>query len=189
VCSPHSLFFLASIPINPPSGTPPPPPGELLKDVQMSEEPLPNGSHHNGLNGDVIMNDARVTSSPTPEAPPDSSMASPDGSQPDASMSSHLDDNDGDKPRPAKRARMHSDADQASLAHVSSCHFFVRQYGRANSACLMYHINKSLPLLPPRLLRPTPALHLQPLPLPLQLLVLQHCRTPNSVSVNRRFAR
>ena len=125
------IIFSASIPINPPSGTPPPPPSELLKDVQMSEEPLPNGSHHDGPNGDIIMNDARVTTSPTPDGPPDSSIASADGSQTDALMSSHPspDDHDEDKPRPAKRARMHSDADQASLAHVSSCHFLYASMG------------------------------------------------------------
>ena len=168
------ILFPASIPINPPSGTPPPPLGELSRDVQMLEEPLPNGSHHDGPNGDIVMNDAPATSSPTPEIPPESTMASLDGSQPDVSMSSHPspDDHDEDKPRPAKRARMHSDADQASLAHVSPCHFLVRQYGRANPACLMYHVNKSLPLLPLRQLRPILVAHPPPL-LPQQPIVLR----------------
>jgi bromodomain-containing factor 1 len=104
-----------SIPINPPTGTPPPPPGELLKDVQMAEVSLPNaqpnGNHCDGLNGDVAMDDVLAESSATtPDAPPESSMASANGSAHD----------DEDKPPPAKRARMHSDADKASLAHSAT---------------------------------------------------------------------
>ncbi|KAF8641126.1 hypothetical protein AX17_000768 [Amanita inopinata Kibby_2008] len=123
----------SSIPIHPPSGTPPPPPGELLKDVQMAEgslqAPLRNGTNLvDGSGVDVVMNDAHAPSSATtPEAPPESSMASVDGSQHEASMSNHpspvintnLDD-EGDRPPPAKRARMHSDADKASLAHSAT---------------------------------------------------------------------
>lgn len=114
----------ASIPINAPNGTPPPPPGELLKDVQMAEESLQNGDHHPGLNGDVVMNDVRAQSSvTTPEAPPESSLASPEGSQADVLQSNRASPasvHGEDKPRPAKRARMHSDADQAVLAHSAT---------------------------------------------------------------------
>ena len=72
--------------------------------------------------------------------------ASADGSKPNISMLNHPSHDDDDKPRPEKGARMHSDADQALLAHVSPCHCFVRQYGMIHdSACFMYHIKKSLP--------------------------------------------
>ncbi|PFH50751.1 hypothetical protein AMATHDRAFT_47670 [Amanita thiersii Skay4041] len=108
-----------SIPINPPHGTPPPPPGELLKDVQMAEL---NQQH------DVSMEDGRAQSSATtPEVPPESLVPSAEGSQHDASMSNHpspvvnTNIDDGDiKPPPSKRARVHSDADIASLAHSAT---------------------------------------------------------------------
>ena len=120
--------YVASIPIDPPNGTPPPPPGELLKDVQMAEvfvpNAQPNGNHRDGLNGDVAMDDVRAESSvTTPEAPPES-MVSADGSQ--AGASGH---DEEDKPPPAKRARMHSDADKASLAHVSPRPFLYASIG------------------------------------------------------------
>ena len=85
------------------------------------------------------------------------------------SISSHPspDDDDGDKPRSAKRARMHSDADLASLAHVSSCHFLYASLMGVliqPVLCIVTPIN----VCHLRLFRPMSVLHLQPLPLSFQ---------------------
>jgi len=73
----------------------------------------------NGHSQDVVMDD---TVSQTPAATPgisaEFSMTSLDGSTQSTTRSYPEDDDDHDEP-PAKRARMYSDADMASLAHVS----------------------------------------------------------------------
>jgi len=132
----------ATIPIEPPKGTPPPPAGELLEDVRMAEESLPTKE------SDVQMADADANAEAKPlnghangltlesSAPPTSlpavsssqtavdSLASP---YPNNTTS----DNDDDKPPPAKRARKYSDAERASLANVSILSP-VRRCGRAD---------------------------------------------------------
>ena len=71
-----------------------------------------NGSHH-----DIIMDDvATETPVTTPGPHPDSTIATNE-----STVASTVPSNDqpDDQPPPAKRARMHSDADKASVAHVS----------------------------------------------------------------------
>lgn len=108
-----------TIPIHAPKGTPPPQTGELLEEVRMAEDQPhpPNGL--NGTNGDVPMTiDTPVT---TPGVPPSSSIDTIESNGASTSHTTPNDcaDQDDDQPRPAKRPRVHSDADKASLAHVS----------------------------------------------------------------------
>ena len=113
---PASLKFFFSIsgtiPIHAP--TPPSPPGQLLDGVKIP----PTNGLVNGHSQDVVMGD---TDSQTPAATPgisaDFSMASLEGSTQSVARS-YPDDSDDHEP-PAKRARVHSDADMASLTHVS----------------------------------------------------------------------
>ena len=70
--------------------------------------------------GDVKMEDS---------VPPESTPAPTPGPANEHIATS---DDDHAKPPPAKRARVHSDADQASFTHVSSCLLIVRRYWRAN---------------------------------------------------------
>ena len=69
---------------------------------------------------DIIMGDA-VTETPatTPGLLPDSSLATVVSNGASSPHSPLPQSNDDHKPPPAKRARMHSDADMASLAYVS----------------------------------------------------------------------
>lgn len=105
----------AAIPIHPPNGTPPPPPGDLLDDVKMAEQ-LPNGVHHDT---DVHMDDV--------EAQPPTSPATAEPSAPGITTSgsstprpaSQLDDGEH-QPPPAKRPRVHSDVDKASFSQNSA---------------------------------------------------------------------
>jgi len=105
----------ATIPFHVPTGTPPPPPGELLEDVKLAEATsLPSS------NEDILMGDAATeTPATTPGLLPDSSMATIELNGASTSYSSPNERDDDHNPPPAKRARMHSDADIASLAHVS----------------------------------------------------------------------
>ena len=139
-CSP----VVDSIPIAPPHGTPPPPPGELLQDVKMAEEPTP------ATNGDVEMtetssqtnglphgqtHDSPVATPVSPSLPAavsssETAVDSHDASSPYANNSNaNNDDDDHDKPPPAKRARKYSDADKASLANVSTSSFLCAVMG------------------------------------------------------------
>ncbi|KAI0374378.1 Bromodomain-containing protein [Pilatotrama ljubarskyi] len=93
-----------SIPIAPPHGTPPPPPGELLEDVKMAEEHTPA----NGV--DVEMSETSGQANGLPNG--QTSYANP--------VHANNDDNDDDKPPPAKRARKYSDAERASLANTAT---------------------------------------------------------------------
>ncbi|KAG6911769.1 hypothetical protein DXG01_000015 [Tephrocybe rancida] len=96
----------ATIPIHPPNGTPPPPTGEPFEDVKMAEEssqPITNGVHSS--QDDVVMRDTTETPATTPGLHADSSMA-------DVTSPSYPSQED-DQPPPAKRARMHSEADDA----------------------------------------------------------------------------
>ncbi|KAF8898359.1 Bromodomain-containing protein [Infundibulicybe gibba] len=107
-----------SIPTHPPSGTPPPP-EQVLEDVKMTEVITPAS---NGINGDIVMADAEVRSPATsPGLPADSPMES---NPPSTSHTSPNDlptqEDDEVKPPPAKRARMFSDADKASLSHSAT---------------------------------------------------------------------
>ncbi len=99
--------------IPPLHGTPPPSAGA---DVEMVEEP----AHTNGVNGtngvDAHMSDADAN---TPHTPNLHLMSSPEAS---TSYISPKPEDDADHPPPAKRARVHSDADKASLANVCSMH-------------------------------------------------------------------
>jgi bromodomain-containing factor 1 len=129
----YSLSFflpLASIAIDPPHGTPPPPPGELLEDVKMAE-----GSHPEKL--DVQMAEVGPNGRLS-EQPKRSREPTPVASFPGATSSSTAVDSvgastsyttpneysaqedEGSLPPPAKRARTFSDPDQASvIMHVS----------------------------------------------------------------------
>ncbi|RDX56080.1 Bromodomain-containing protein [Lentinus brumalis] len=124
-----------SIPIAPPHGTPPPPPGELLEDVKMAEEPAPATSRDvemaetsdkaNGLpNGQTHDSPLATPVSPSLPAAVSSSetaVDSHDASSPYANnTNANNDDDDHDKPPPAKRARKYSDADKASLANTGT---------------------------------------------------------------------
>ncbi|CAA7264706.1 unnamed protein product [Cyclocybe aegerita] len=113
----------STIPIHPPNGTPPPPPGDLLDDVKMAESSQHNGDTHLNGHDDVIMGDTDTqTPGATPGATPgistDFSMASIDGAS-SSNTRSYPEDSDDREP-PAKRARMHSDADMASTAHSAT---------------------------------------------------------------------
>ncbi|KAF8168327.1 hypothetical protein B0H34DRAFT_670517 [Crassisporium funariophilum] len=118
----------SSIPIHAPSGTPPPPPGDLLEDVKMSESMQINGTvtvHMNGNgNGrdDVVMDDNDAhTPATTPGISADFSMASIDGASSTSVTRSYPDDSDDhDREPPAKRARMQSDADTGYTAHSAT---------------------------------------------------------------------
>ncbi|KAF7784761.1 hypothetical protein Agabi119p4_926 [Agaricus bisporus var. burnettii] len=104
----------AVIPVDPLLGTPPPQTGDSLEDINMDERTsVPNGVHHDA---DVHMDDGNV---PPPTSPPtmDGSLVDIDVSG--TSILSQADEEEH-KPPPAKRARMHSDADQASLAHSAT---------------------------------------------------------------------
>lgn len=101
----------ATIPVHPPSGTPPPPPGDLLEDVKLAEA-TPSSE-------DVVMGDAPIeTPATTPALRPTATVISNGNGASTSHSSPH--DHEGDhQPPPAKRARLHSDADMASLTHVS----------------------------------------------------------------------
>lgn len=73
----------------------------------------------NGVNGheDVAMADINPTPDATPGISAEFSMASIDGGSTSATRS-HPEDSDDHEP-PAKRARTLTDADMASIAHVS----------------------------------------------------------------------
>jgi bromodomain-containing factor 1 len=55
-----------------------------------------------------------------------------------------MQDDDEARPPPAKRARKYSDADQASIANVSTS-VIVRLDRRANSACLPFYLPSANP--------------------------------------------
>lgn len=134
-----SYTLPATIPIEPPKGTPPPPAGELLEDVRMAEEP----SHPSlpAEDTDAHMADAEAPLLPAngqvdglkPESPAatplsasipavSSSETAVDSIAPSSPYPNNtiaVDHDDDDKPPPAKRARKHSDAERASLANVS----------------------------------------------------------------------
>lgn len=68
---------------------------------------------------DVVMRDTEPETHPTPlEADASMSSVTLNGASPTSSTPAGP-QHDDDQPPPAKRARMHSDADDASLAHVS----------------------------------------------------------------------
>ncbi|KAG6885943.1 hypothetical protein C0993_007445 [Termitomyces sp. T159_Od127] len=90
----------ATIPVDPPKGTPPPPSGSLLEDVRMAEDSsvlATNGVNHD----DIVMNDNTETPATTPGFHADSSTA-------DISTPSYP-PHEEDQPPPAKRARMESE--------------------------------------------------------------------------------
>lgn len=128
--------YIAAIPVHPPNGTPPPQTGDLLEDVKMAEQPpITNGVHHDA---DVHMEDGDIHP-PTSPATADASMAAIDASGVSPSRPFSRGDDEEHKPPPAKRARMLSDADQASFTHVnvSTLIFSVRRNGRANFYALL----------------------------------------------------
>ncbi|TBU49725.1 Bromodomain-containing protein [Dichomitus squalens] len=124
-----------TIPIAPPHGTPPPPPGELLDDVKMAEQnpPVPGGDVEmsessgkvNGLpNGQTHESPVATPVSPSVPAVTSSSETAVDShlaSSPYANNTNANEDDDHDnKPPPAKRARKYSDAERASLANTGT---------------------------------------------------------------------
>jgi hypothetical protein len=143
-------FYIAdSIPINPPHGSPPPPPGQLLPDVQMAESSTEVGSQP-----DDTMHEGATMKTETmgsPElAPHVNGNGHPNGDvQMHASMDSVAADGSNsstgsmrrsaeamleDEP-PAKRARKMSGDEQAgptSFGNVSLPSLSVRPYRRAD---------------------------------------------------------
>ncbi|KAI0757215.1 Bromodomain-containing protein [Daedaleopsis nitida] len=124
-----------SIPVAPPKGTPPPPPGELLEDVKMAEESADapaadvemsdTSGKANGLpNGQTHESPVATPVSPSLPAAVSSSETAVDShaaSSPYANnTNANNDDDDHDKPPPAKRARKYSDAERASLANTGT---------------------------------------------------------------------
>ena len=103
---------LAGIPVDSPNT--PPPTGELLPDVEMAEQSLPS-VHTNGINGtngdDVQMSEPEAHS---PPVTPAVALTTPEASTSYLSPKAEADD----EGPPAKRPRVHSDADRASLANV-----------------------------------------------------------------------
>lgn len=119
-CSSCFCCSLGSIPISVPKGTPPPPTGELLLDVQMSEQVQTNGNGLNGLtNGHTAPEDDMNMDIESPAADETTpSLPNHNG----VNGASHSDDAD-DRPPPAKRARKLSDAEQASITHVRAPYY------------------------------------------------------------------
>lgn len=110
-----------SLPIAPPNGSPPPPPGELLEDVKMAEQGKPT------VSDDVTMTDADIHPTSANGPPNGVSHQSPAAnitvdslhtSSPYSVNNSPNDDDD--KPPPAKRARKYSDPEKASLANSAT---------------------------------------------------------------------
>lgn len=120
------LLSKASIDIDPPKGTPPPAPGQLLEDVKMSEEngdvPMTEGGP-NGHHVEPQSHPTKRSRSPSPVAqiPAASSSATVNSAVSYASPNEvSMQEDDGSVPPPAKRARTFSDLDQASVVHVST---------------------------------------------------------------------
>ncbi|KAI0082226.1 Bromodomain-containing protein [Panus rudis PR-1116 ss-1] len=96
----------ASLPIDPPSGTPPPVAGDLLDDVKVSEQPAGRD--------DPMADPPPATQTNGASSPAASSVAA-------SSSYTTLPANDhDDKPPPAKRARKYSDAEKASIANTAT---------------------------------------------------------------------
>lgn len=128
-------FRAAVIPISPPKGTPPPAQGDLLEDVKMAEaspppaEPATVVDVHMADAGEDLQSEPQLQRQPTPktDSPNPSSLVAVSSST--AAVESvaagpsspyhNISPNDDDiQPPPAKRARMHTDPDQASIANV-----------------------------------------------------------------------
>lgn len=126
-----ALASADSIPIAPPSGTPPPPAGQLLEDVRMAEEAtstssgespvaeLNGGRAVNGVNGAKEGEANGINGHAHIAAADDMNVDTPVASMSRQSGSQDTETGDTSQPPPAKRARKLSDAEQASLAHVS----------------------------------------------------------------------
>ncbi|OCH96602.1 Bromodomain-containing protein [Obba rivulosa] len=126
----------ATLPIEPPKGTPPPPTGQLLEDVRMAEEPLPSQGSDvhmaddaaNSSAGAVVPNGhahespaATPMSTSLPAVPSsETAVQSHDASSPYPNNINSNNNDDDDKPPPAKRQRKHSDADRASVANTGT---------------------------------------------------------------------
>jgi len=127
ICSMSSLLCLIWLDIPSPNHTPP-----LVDDMNVEESDVPvmNGmnGHVNGTASDVVMRDEDSQTPAPPAVTPDASMATIPSNGTSTSHSSPRDHpppiDNGDMPPPAKRARMHSNADRASFMHVS-LHFFI----------------------------------------------------------------
>lgn len=107
----------ATIPIEPPHGTPPPPTGQLLEDVEMAEKTQNEYEDEFGTNG--VKGEESVNGINGQSAVVEADKMSVDTPVASSSRMSESRDVLGemDQPPPAKRARKLSDADQASLAH------------------------------------------------------------------------
>ncbi|OAX38991.1 hypothetical protein K503DRAFT_117071 [Rhizopogon vinicolor AM-OR11-026] len=103
-----------------------------------------NGIHSTDADGDVHMEQSPTTNGHGDITPRQSSLPAVDSAPSRATSnfdypqqhSNTMDDDDEARPPPAKRARKYSDADQASIANVSTS-VAVRLQRRANSACLL----------------------------------------------------
>lgn len=111
-----------------------------------------NGVHSTDADGDVHMEQSPAANGHTEGTPCESSVAVVD-SVPSRAASNFdfpqqranvVDDDDEARPPPAKRARKHSDADQASIANVSTS-VVVRLQRRANSTRLLSYPYSSDP--------------------------------------------
>ncbi|KAI0343894.1 Bromodomain-containing protein [Trametopsis cervina] len=105
-----------TIPIEPPKGTPPPAQGELLEDVKMAES-IPAGDIQMDEADASSPNDVADNTATSAPPVPSSTVESLAASSPYSNVSPNDDDV---QPPPAKRARKHSDADEASLANTAT---------------------------------------------------------------------
>lgn len=132
----YALFpFSGTPPVHPPTTTTTTTNNNVnnMKHPNGHTYPSPHHQQHQHPD-DIVMADTDSQLAHTPGISQDFSMASIDtnyNSQ-QSTTRSYPDDNDDQREPPAKRARVHSDADMASTAHVSKPCSSVRQYGRAN---------------------------------------------------------
>ncbi|KIM84571.1 hypothetical protein PILCRDRAFT_387920 [Piloderma croceum F 1598] len=123
ISRPDTKTLLASIAIDPPHGTPPPPPGELLEDVKMAEDS--STQHLDVQMADVGPNgrlSEKRSREPTPVAASFSTVVDSIGASTSYTTPNEYStqEDEGSVPPPAKRARTFSDPDQASIMHSAT---------------------------------------------------------------------
>ena len=111
-----------------------------------------DGVRSTDADGDVHMERSPASNGHGDNTPRQSSLAAMDSTLSRATSnfdfshqrSNSMEDDDEARPPPAKRARKYSDADQASIANVSTS-VIVRPDRRANSACLLSYLPSANP--------------------------------------------
>ncbi|KAK0465342.1 uncharacterized protein EV420DRAFT_1262326, partial [Desarmillaria tabescens] len=100
-----------------------PPKEDSDEDKMEDVSPRINGINGNSdhVNGDDVKMEVDAPTSPNfPETSSATKVASNGASTSFTATRDHFDEDDDDRPPPAKRARVHSDADKASLAHSAT---------------------------------------------------------------------